>query len=48
MARGVTAPIASATTLDQFDDLLGGTALELGSDAVKLLNDASAAAIAAN
>lgn len=44
MARGVTAPIASATTLDQFDDLLGGTALELGSDAVKLLNDASAAA----
>jgi aryl-alcohol dehydrogenase-like predicted oxidoreductase len=48
MARGVTAPIASATTLDQFDDLLGGTALELGSDAMKLLNDASAAAIAAN
>jgi aryl-alcohol dehydrogenase-like predicted oxidoreductase len=48
MARGVTAPIASATTLDQFNDLLGGTALELGSDAVKLLNDASAAAIAAN
>jgi aryl-alcohol dehydrogenase-like predicted oxidoreductase len=48
MARGVTAPIASATTLDQFDDLLGGTALQLGSDAVKLLNDASAAAIAAN
>jgi aryl-alcohol dehydrogenase-like predicted oxidoreductase len=48
MARGVTAPIASATTLDQFNDLLGGTALQLGSDAVKLLNDASAAAIAAN
>jgi aryl-alcohol dehydrogenase-like predicted oxidoreductase len=48
MARGVTAPIASATTLDQFNDLLGGTVLQLGSDAVKLLNDASAAAIAAN
>jgi aryl-alcohol dehydrogenase-like predicted oxidoreductase len=48
MARGVTAPIASATTLDQFNDLLGGTALQLGSDAVKLLNDASAAASAAN
>ena len=48
MARGVTAPIASATTLDQFDDLLGGTALQLGSDAVKLLNDASATAVAAN
>jgi aryl-alcohol dehydrogenase-like predicted oxidoreductase len=48
LARGVTAPIASATTLDQFDELLGGTALQLGSDAVKMLNDASAAAVAAN
>ncbi len=42
MARGVTAPIASATSLDQFKDLLGATTLKLSPDAVKLLNDASA------
>ena len=42
MARGVTAPIASATTLDQFQELLPATTLKLSSDAVKLLNDASA------
>jgi aryl-alcohol dehydrogenase-like predicted oxidoreductase len=42
IARGVTAPIASATTLDQFKELLPATALKLSSDAVKLLNDASA------
>jgi aryl-alcohol dehydrogenase-like predicted oxidoreductase len=41
MARGVTAPIASATTLDQFQELLPATTLKLSSDAVKLLNDAS-------
>ncbi|HTA52770.1 MAG TPA: aldo/keto reductase, partial [Candidatus Acidoferrum sp.] len=41
IARGVTAPIASATTLDQFKELLPATTLKLSSDAVKLLNDAS-------
>src|SRR5277367_785344 len=41
-ARGVTAPIASATSLDQFHELLGATTLKLSPDAVKLLNDASA------
>lgn len=44
IARGVTAPIASATSVDQFKELLGATALNLSPDAVKLLNDASAAA----
>jgi aryl-alcohol dehydrogenase-like predicted oxidoreductase len=42
IARGVTAPIASATTLEQFQELLPATALKLSPDAVKLLNDASA------
>ena len=42
MARGVTAPIASATSIDQFKDLLGATTLKLSPDAVKLLTDASA------
>jgi aryl-alcohol dehydrogenase-like predicted oxidoreductase len=44
IARGVTAPIASATSVDQFKDLLGATTLKLSPDAIKLLNDASAAA----
>jgi aryl-alcohol dehydrogenase-like predicted oxidoreductase len=44
MGRGVTAPIASATSVDQFKELLGATALNLSPDAVKLLTDASAAA----
>jgi aryl-alcohol dehydrogenase-like predicted oxidoreductase len=43
VARGVTAPIASATTVEQFKELLGSTTLKLSPDAVKLLNDASAA-----
>ncbi len=43
MARpGITAPIASATSLDQFNDLLEGTRLELGPETVKKLNQASA------
>ena len=42
LARGVTAPIASATTLEQFRELLPATTLKLSPDAVKLLNDASA------
>ena len=42
VARGVTAPIASATSVDQFEELLGSTTLKLTPDAVKLLNDASA------
>ncbi|MGA8767874.1 MAG: aldo/keto reductase [Candidatus Acidiferrales bacterium] len=42
VARGVTAPIASATSVDQFKELLGSTTLKLSPDAVKLLNDASA------
>jgi len=44
VARGVTAPIASATSLEQFKDLLGSTSVKLSADAVKLLNDASAQA----
>jgi aryl-alcohol dehydrogenase-like predicted oxidoreductase len=42
IARGVTAPIASATTLDQFNELVPAATLKLSADAVKLLNDASA------
>ena len=34
IARGVTAPIASATTLDQFKELLPATTLKLSPDAV--------------
>ncbi|HKV04393.1 MAG TPA: aldo/keto reductase [Candidatus Acidoferrales bacterium] len=41
-ARGVTAPIASATNLKQFEELLGATTLKLNPDAIRLLNDASA------
>jgi aryl-alcohol dehydrogenase-like predicted oxidoreductase len=41
MAHGVTAPIASATTLDQFKELLGATTLQLKPDAVRLLDEAS-------
>ncbi|MBZ5696558.1 MAG: aldo/keto reductase [Acidobacteriia bacterium] len=41
VARGVTAPIASATNLKQFEELLGSTTLKLTPDAVRLLNDAS-------
>ena len=42
VARGVTAPIASATSVEQFNELLGSTTVKLSPDAVKLLNDASA------
>lgn len=37
----VTAPIASATSLDQFNDLLEGTRLQLGPAALEKLNKAS-------
>jgi aryl-alcohol dehydrogenase-like predicted oxidoreductase len=38
---GVTAPIASATNLDQLNDLIGAARLELNEDAVRLLDEAS-------
>jgi aryl-alcohol dehydrogenase-like predicted oxidoreductase len=42
MARpSVTAPIASATTLDQLEDLVAATRLKLDADAIKLLDAAS-------
>jgi aryl-alcohol dehydrogenase-like predicted oxidoreductase len=37
----VTAPIASATSLDQLNDLIEATQLELDAPAVELLNQAS-------
>jgi aryl-alcohol dehydrogenase-like predicted oxidoreductase len=43
MARpGITAPIASATTVAHIKDLAAAVALELGSDAIKSLDRASA------
>ena len=47
VAHGVTAPIASATTLDQFQELLGATSLKLSPETVRLLDEASAPAKAA-
>ncbi len=41
VAHGVTAPIASATSIDQFKELLGATTLELKPDSVRLLDEAS-------
>jgi len=41
---GVTAPIASATTLEQLKELIAGTRLVLDADALSALNKASAAA----
>ncbi len=38
----VTAPIASATSVEQLEDLLAGTRLELDESAIALLNEASA------
>ncbi|MGA8029540.1 MAG: aldo/keto reductase, partial [Bryobacteraceae bacterium] len=38
----ITAPIASATTLDQLNDLIDATNLNLGQTAIEQLNDASA------
>ena len=43
VAHGVTAPIASATSLDQLQELIGATKLKLSPDAVRLLDDASKA-----
>lgn len=40
-AKGVAAPIASATNLEQFKDLLGATKVTLRPEAVKLLDEAS-------
>jgi aryl-alcohol dehydrogenase-like predicted oxidoreductase len=43
MARpGVTAPIASATTLEQLEELIAATRLKLDAEAIKLLDEASA------
>jgi aryl-alcohol dehydrogenase-like predicted oxidoreductase len=43
MARpSVTAPIASATSLDQLKDLIEAARLELDADARRLLDEASA------
>jgi len=43
MARpGITAPIASATSVEQLNDLIGGTKLKLDKASVDLLNKASA------
>jgi aryl-alcohol dehydrogenase-like predicted oxidoreductase len=43
MARpSITAPISSASNLDQLKDLMAATALELDSSSIELLNRASA------
>jgi aryl-alcohol dehydrogenase-like predicted oxidoreductase len=42
LARGVTAPIASATSVEQLNELMRGATLELTRDAVKILDEASA------
>jgi len=43
MARpSITAPISSASNLDQLKDLMAATALELDSSTIELLNRASA------
>jgi aryl-alcohol dehydrogenase-like predicted oxidoreductase len=44
LAHGVTAPIASATSVEQLNELTRGATLELTRDAVKTLDEASAAA----
>jgi aryl-alcohol dehydrogenase-like predicted oxidoreductase len=41
IARGVTAPIASATSVAQMEELAGATRLELGADALEVLDRAS-------
>jgi aryl-alcohol dehydrogenase-like predicted oxidoreductase len=43
IARGVTAPIASATSVEQLRELLPAASLQLTPEAVRLLNEASAA-----
>ena len=48
MARpGITAPIASATSLEQLNDLIGATEIKLDRAAIERLNNASAYAEAA-
>lgn len=47
VAHGVTAPIASATNLDQFQELVGATRLKLSPEAVRLLDEASKPSAAA-
>jgi aryl-alcohol dehydrogenase-like predicted oxidoreductase len=44
VARGVTAPIASATSLEQLHELLGAARLDLSAEALRLLDAASAPA----
>jgi aryl-alcohol dehydrogenase-like predicted oxidoreductase len=44
LAHGVTAPIASATSVEQLNELTQGATLELTRDAVAALDEASAAA----
>ena len=41
-AKGMAAPIASATNLDQLKEIIDGTALKLSPEAVRLLDEASA------
>ncbi|HEY2591586.1 MAG TPA: aldo/keto reductase [Steroidobacteraceae bacterium] len=43
IARGVTAPIASATSVQQMQELAGSVRVELGADALAALDAASAA-----
>jgi aryl-alcohol dehydrogenase-like predicted oxidoreductase len=43
VARGVTAPIASATSVDQLKQLMRGVMVELPPGALALLHEASAA-----
>lgn len=42
IARGVTAPIASATSVEQMQELAGGVRLQLGPEALGKLDEASA------
>jgi aryl-alcohol dehydrogenase-like predicted oxidoreductase len=42
VAKGMAAPIASATNLDQLKEIVDGTALKLSPEAVRLLDEASA------
>jgi len=44
LVHGVTAPIASATKVEQLDELMKAATLELSSEAVKVLDEASAPA----
>jgi aryl-alcohol dehydrogenase-like predicted oxidoreductase len=46
LARGVTAPIASATSVRQLHELLGAVDLALSGDAMRLLDEASSGDVA--